>query len=75
METSVHSQKQNISESLVNTLGGIYNDLKCGICHELLKIPLECSKCCKLFCKSCLMTWRETNNASEMICPLKCERV
>mmetsp|Transcript_23461 Transcript_23461/g.23117 ORF Transcript_23461/g.23117 Transcript_23461/m.23117 type:complete len:124 (+) Transcript_23461:148-519(+) len=56
-------------------ISSIYNDMRCGICHDLLEESLECSKCSKLFCKRCLITWRETNSASEMICPLKCERV
>eukprot|EP00347_Sterkiella_histriomuscorum_P011030 403374016 len=41
------------------------DSLLCGICLELLRDPMECDNCRKLFCKVCIQRWGKN-------CPFQC---
>ena len=44
--------------------------IKCIICNQILKDPIMCKECQKVFCKSCLDNWK--NNSKK--CPNKCKK-
>ena len=49
--------------------GLMHHELKdsliCGICLLILREPMECDNCRKLFCKSCIEKWQKN-------CPYQC---
>jgi len=47
-------------------------NLKCGICDELLESPIECNNCHNLFCEECLDEYLNTKDKYRRIyfCPL-----
>eukprot|EP00347_Sterkiella_histriomuscorum_P012639 403367799 len=59
---------------LIQVLGYIHNDYKCGICHDLLKDPLECSRCSNIFCKKCIFKMAELKGTPTS-CPFKCDNI
>jgi hypothetical protein len=44
------------------------DSLTCGICLEILREPMECDNCRKLFCKMCITKWDKG-------CPYHCPGV
>ncbi len=39
-----------------------FEELKCGICREILRKPVVTNCCLQTFCEQCINEWLESNN-------------
>ena len=52
------------------TFSKFKNTLKCSICKKILKNPMQCNKCQRVFCKECI----ENYPKSKKKCPNGCKK-
>jgi hypothetical protein len=58
------------TNSLANDCKGMVHDITCQICLNIVyPVPVSCSKCYKMFCKTCIDEWKVIKNR----CPNGCE--
>ena len=58
-------------ENIVNLEGleEFIDLVKCKICFMISIKPVACKQCESVFCRDCLMMWKEKKNT----CPLRCK--
>ena len=70
----IRKKEQELLTKVTQQFNYILKDYKCGICHDFLMSPLECSRCGNIFCKDCIYKWIE-QRGSGTSCPYKCENI
>ena len=48
-----------------------FDSFDCIICSEVVRDPMECKGCGKLFCKACISDWIKKNPSAK--CPNRCK--
>lgn len=48
----------------------VFDNFDCLICLEVIRDPMECGTCGKLFCKLCISDWINKNSGTK--CPNRC---